>query len=75
MRHYLETCLPKAFSDILFDSTGTLLDVSRVLVQLRHVGASNQSRAMQIFRQIAKSSSVATGVYADFFQVIQSFEE
>ncbi|KAK6100847.1 Patched family protein [Brugia pahangi] len=60
--------------DILFDSTGNLLDVSRVLVQLRYVGASNQSRAMRILRNIAKSRTIKTGVYADFFQFAEQYD-
>uniref|UniRef100_A0A915Q3X8 SSD domain-containing protein n=1 Tax=Setaria digitata TaxID=48799 RepID=A0A915Q3X8_9BILA len=59
--------------DILFDSTGKLLEVSRILVQLRHVGTCNQSRAMRILRNIAKSSSIKTGVYADFFQFAEQY--
>ncbi|VDK80722.1 unnamed protein product, partial [Onchocerca ochengi] len=59
--------------DILFDSTGNLLEVSRILVQLRYVGASNQSRAMRILRNIAKSSTIKTGVYADFFQFAEQY--
>nr|CTP80818.1 Bm8715 [Brugia malayi] len=62
------------FSDILFDSTGNLLDVSRVLVQLRYVGASNQSRAMRILKNIAKSRTIKTGVYADFFQFAEQYD-
>ncbi|EJW81878.1 hypothetical protein WUBG_07213 [Wuchereria bancrofti] len=60
--------------DILFDSTGNLLDVSRILVQLRYVGASNQSRAMRILRNIAKSRTIKTGVYADFFQFAEQYD-
>ncbi|KAL4002135.1 Patched family protein [Acanthocheilonema viteae] len=59
--------------DILFDSTGNFLEVSRILVQLRYVGASNQSRAMQVLRNIAKSRTIKTGVYADFFQFAEQY--
>ncbi|KAK6016554.1 hypothetical protein OSTOST_17961 [Ostertagia ostertagi] len=55
--------------DILFDASGSLLDASRVPIQLRHVGFANQSRAMQLFRKLAETSKLPTGVYADFFQV------
>ncbi|CAG9532728.1 unnamed protein product [Cercopithifilaria johnstoni] len=60
--------------DILFDATGNFLEVSRVLVRLRHVGASNQSRAMQVLRNIAKSRIIKTGVYADFFQFAEQYD-
>uniref|UniRef100_A0A0R3RMN3 SSD domain-containing protein n=1 Tax=Elaeophora elaphi TaxID=1147741 RepID=A0A0R3RMN3_9BILA len=59
--------------DVLFDSTGNFLEVSRVLVQLRHVGANNQSRAMRVLRNIAKSRTIKTGVYADFFQFAEQY--
>ncbi|VBB25800.1 unnamed protein product [Acanthocheilonema viteae] len=67
--------MEKYFSghDILFDSTGNFLEVSRILVQLRYVGASNQSRAMQVLRNIAKSRTIKTGVYADFFQFAEQY--
>lgn len=70
--HIPVCCIVKKLisSDILFDSAGNFLEVSRILVQLRHIGASNQSRAMQVLRNIAKSRTIKTAVYADFFQVI-----
>ncbi|PIO73472.1 patched family protein [Teladorsagia circumcincta] len=58
-----------AINDILFDASGSLLDASRVPIQLRHVGFANQSRAMHLFRRLAETSKLPTGVYADFFQL------
>lgn len=46
-----------------------MLEASRVTVQLRYVGARNQSRAMHLFRRLAETAELNTGVYADFFQV------
>lgn len=56
-------------SDVLFDASGSQLDASRVPIQLRHVGFANQSKAMHLFRRLAETSQLPTGVYADFFQV------
>ncbi|KAK6016555.1 hypothetical protein OSTOST_17960 [Ostertagia ostertagi] len=58
---------------ILFDASGSLLDASRVPIQLRHVGFANQSRAMQLFRKLAETSKLPTGVYADFFQFAEQY--
>uniref|UniRef100_A0A1I7V8D6 SSD domain-containing protein n=1 Tax=Loa loa TaxID=7209 RepID=A0A1I7V8D6_LOALO len=70
---YTEYTGPSDSCDILFDTTGNMLEVSRVLIQLRHIGASNQSRAMQILRNIAKSRIIKTGLYADFFQFAEQY--
>ncbi|TKR57948.1 hypothetical protein L596_030585 [Steinernema carpocapsae] len=59
--------------DIMFDVTGTYLDASRVPVHLRFVGANNQSRAMHLFRRLAETSELPTGVYADFFQFAEQY--
>ncbi|GMR41816.1 hypothetical protein PMAYCL1PPCAC_12011 [Pristionchus mayeri] len=59
--------------DVVFDFGGSVLEASRVPVQLRHVGAANQSRAMHLFRRLAETSSIPTGVYADFFQFAEQY--
>ncbi|KAK0418715.1 hypothetical protein QR680_013732 [Steinernema hermaphroditum] len=59
--------------DIMFDVTGSYLDASRVPVHLRFVGANNQSRAMHLFRRLAETSDLPTGVYADFFQFAEQY--
>ena len=59
--------------DVIFDATGTLLEASRVPVHLRFVGSTNQSRAMHLFRRLAETSDLATGVYADFFQFAEQY--
>uniref|UniRef100_A0A914D0N6 SSD domain-containing protein n=1 Tax=Acrobeloides nanus TaxID=290746 RepID=A0A914D0N6_9BILA len=59
--------------DVVFDSTGTMLEASRVPVRLRFVGFSNQSRAMHLFRRLAETSDLPTGVYADFFQFAEQY--
>lgn len=55
--------------DIVIEERTGRVDASRVLVRLRNVGAKNQSRAMHLFRQLASTSVLSTGVYADFFLV------
>ncbi|ETN74405.1 patched family protein [Necator americanus] len=59
------------FSDVVFDERSASLYASRVPVQLRHVGSANQSRAMHLFRRLAETSEIPTGVYADFFQFLR----
>ncbi|WKY02116.1 hypothetical protein Q1695_015826 [Nippostrongylus brasiliensis] len=59
--------------DVVFDTSGYVLDASRVPVQLRHVGCANQSRAMMLFRKLAETSLLPTGVYADFFQFAEQY--
>ncbi|PAV84529.1 hypothetical protein WR25_22041 isoform A [Diploscapter pachys] len=59
--------------DVVLDTSGTLLDASRIPVQLRHVGSTNQSRAMHLFRRLAETSELPTGVYADFFQFAEQY--
>uniref|UniRef100_A0A0N5ATA6 SSD domain-containing protein n=1 Tax=Syphacia muris TaxID=451379 RepID=A0A0N5ATA6_9BILA len=59
--------------DIVFDESGTALEASRIPVQLRFVGACNQSRAMHLFRRLAETSELNTGVYADFFQFAEQY--
>ncbi|CAI4232299.1 unnamed protein product [Auanema sp. JU1783] len=59
--------------DIVFDASDTLLDASRIPVQLRHVGSANQSRAMHLFRSLAETSELQTSVYADFFQFAEQY--
>ncbi|VDL74395.1 unnamed protein product [Nippostrongylus brasiliensis] len=39
----------------------------------RHVGCANQSRAMMLFRKLAETSLLPTGVYADFFQFAEQY--
>lgn len=55
--------------DVVLSMDGEHLEASRIPVQLRHVGSANQSRAMRLFRRLAETSELQTGVYADFFQV------
>jgi hypothetical protein len=55
------------FRDVRFE--GEKLEASRVPVHLRNVGSSNQSKAMKLFRHLAETSELPSGVYADFFQV------
>lgn len=55
--------------DVVLTEDGEHLEASRIPVQLRHVGSANQSRAMRLFRRLAETSELQTGVYADFFQV------
>ncbi|VDP24721.1 unnamed protein product [Heligmosomoides polygyrus] len=59
--------------DVLFDASGSQLDASRVPIQLRHVGFANQSKAMHLFRRLAETSQLPTGVYADFFQFAEQY--
>jgi hypothetical protein len=59
--------------DIVFDNTGAHLAASRIPVHLRYVGATNQSRAMNLFRRLAETSELPTGVYADFFQFAEQY--
>nr|CDJ87867.1 Patched domain containing protein [Haemonchus contortus] len=59
--------------DVVFDASGSVLDASRVPIQLRHVGCANQSRAMHLFRRLAETSQLPTGVYADFFQFAEQY--
>uniref|UniRef100_A0A915BTH5 SSD domain-containing protein n=1 Tax=Parascaris univalens TaxID=6257 RepID=A0A915BTH5_PARUN len=59
--------------DIIFDKRGTKLEASRVTVQLRYVGPRNQSRAMHLFRRLAETAELNTGVYADFFQFAEQY--
>ncbi|CAJ0943304.1 unnamed protein product, partial [Mesorhabditis belari] len=59
--------------DVVFDQTGTSLDASRVPVHLRQVGSANQSKAMHLFRRLAETSQLSTGVYADFFQFAEQY--
>ncbi|CAJ0596985.1 unnamed protein product [Cylicocyclus nassatus] len=59
--------------DVVFHEAGTALYASRVPVQLRHVGCANQSRAMHLFRRLAETSEIPTGVYADFFQFAEQY--
>jgi hypothetical protein len=58
------------FRDVRFTTDQLLLEASRVPVQLRHVGSKNQSTAMRLFRHLAHTSEIPSGVYADFFQVL-----
>jgi hypothetical protein len=58
-----------SFRDIRFTADNRFLEASRGPVQLRHIGAANQSRAMRLFRHLAHTSTIPSGVYADFFQV------
>ncbi|KAL3113363.1 hypothetical protein niasHT_018978 [Heterodera trifolii] len=60
--------------DIRFTNDGQSLEASRVAVRLRFVGFQNQSRAMHLFRLLAESSELPTGVYADFFQFAEQFD-
>ncbi|KHJ84632.1 hypothetical protein OESDEN_15652, partial [Oesophagostomum dentatum] len=59
--------------DVVFDDGTATLFASRVPVQLRHVGCANQSRAMHLFRRLAETSEIPTGVYADFFQFAEQY--
>lgn len=59
--------------DVVFDPTGSTLEASRVPVHLRFVGSGNQSRAMNLFRRLAETSDLSTGVYADFFQFAEQY--
>ncbi|CAI5443983.1 unnamed protein product [Caenorhabditis angaria] len=59
--------------DVVFTADGEALDASRIPVQLRHVGSANQSRAMRLFRRLAETSELQTGVYADFFQFAEQY--
>ncbi|KAK6745211.1 hypothetical protein RB195_011745 [Necator americanus] len=59
--------------DVVFDERSASLYASRVPVQLRHVGSANQSRAMHLFRRLAETSEIPTGVYADFFQFAEQY--
>ncbi|EYC39095.1 hypothetical protein Y032_0676g1430 [Ancylostoma ceylanicum] len=59
--------------DVVFDEGSSSLYASRVPVQLRHVGCANQSRAMHLFRRLAETSEIPTGVYADFFQFAEQY--
>lgn len=60
--------------DIRFTPDQRFLEASRVPVQLRHVGSGNQSKAMHLFRHLAKTSELPTGVYADFFQFAEQYD-
>uniref|UniRef100_A0A914GUF8 SSD domain-containing protein n=1 Tax=Globodera rostochiensis TaxID=31243 RepID=A0A914GUF8_GLORO len=60
--------------DIRFTSDGCMLEASRVPVRLRFVGFQNQSRAMHLFRLLAESSELPTGVYADFFLFAEQYD-
>ncbi|KAL3074453.1 hypothetical protein niasHS_015283 [Heterodera schachtii] len=60
--------------DIRFTNDGQSLEACRVAVRLRFVGFQNQSRAMHLFRLLAESSELPTGVYADFFQFAEQFD-
>ncbi|VDM51870.1 unnamed protein product [Angiostrongylus costaricensis] len=57
--------------DVVFDASGSMLDASRVTIQLREIGCGNRSRAMQFFRKLADISEFPTGVYSDFFQIAE----
>ncbi|VDK49390.1 unnamed protein product [Anisakis simplex] len=60
--------------DIIFNKNYTLLEASRAIVELRFVGAHNQTRAMHLFRRIAENSRLLpTNVYADFFQFAEQY--
>ncbi|CAB3402413.1 unnamed protein product [Caenorhabditis bovis] len=59
--------------DVVFTVEGEYLEASRIPVQLRHVGSANQSRAMRLFRRLAETSELPTGVYADFFQFAEQY--
>jgi hypothetical protein len=59
--------------DIRFDDSGSRLEATRFPVQLRYVGSTNQSRAMHLFRRLAATSDLPTGVYADFFQFAEQY--
>uniref|UniRef100_A0AC34GN64 SSD domain-containing protein n=1 Tax=Panagrolaimus sp. ES5 TaxID=591445 RepID=A0AC34GN64_9BILA len=59
--------------DVVFDTSGSMLEASRVPVHLRFVGSANQSRAMHLFRRLAETSDLQTGVYADFFQFAEQY--
>uniref|UniRef100_A0A0K0DYQ7 SSD domain-containing protein n=1 Tax=Strongyloides stercoralis TaxID=6248 RepID=A0A0K0DYQ7_STRER len=59
--------------DVVFDPSGEYLEASRVPIQLRYVGTSNQSKAMHFFRRLAETSKLPTGVYADFFQFAEQY--
>uniref|UniRef100_A0A0N4ZGA0 SSD domain-containing protein n=1 Tax=Parastrongyloides trichosuri TaxID=131310 RepID=A0A0N4ZGA0_PARTI len=59
--------------DVIFDPSGEYLEASRVPVHLQYVGTSNQSKAMYLFRRLAETSEVPSGVYADFFQFAEQY--
>ncbi|UMM22698.1 hypothetical protein L5515_003785 [Caenorhabditis briggsae] len=59
--------------DVVLSDDGEHLEASRIPVQLRHVGSANQSRAMRLFRKLAETSELQTGVYADFFQFAEQY--
>ncbi|KAI6241665.1 SSD domain-containing protein [Aphelenchoides fujianensis] len=59
--------------DVRFNTNRTKLEASRVPVRLRYVGSRNQSRAMHLFRHLAETSEIPTGVYADFFQFAEQY--
>ncbi|CAI2348599.1 unnamed protein product [Caenorhabditis sp. 36 PRJEB53466] len=59
--------------DVVLSNDGEHLEASRIPVQLRHVGSANQSRAMRLFRRLAETSELQTGVYADFFQFAEQY--
>uniref|UniRef100_A0A1I7TM67 SSD domain-containing protein n=1 Tax=Caenorhabditis tropicalis TaxID=1561998 RepID=A0A1I7TM67_9PELO len=59
--------------DVVLTMDGEHLEASRIPVQLRHVGSANQSRAMRLFRRLAETSELQTGVYADFFQFAEQY--
>ncbi|KAH7731240.1 Protein PTR-19 c [Aphelenchoides avenae] len=59
--------------DVLLNEEGSKLEACRVTVHLRYVGSSNQSRAMHLFRHLAETSELPTGVYADFFQFAEQY--
>ncbi|KAL3102567.1 hypothetical protein niasHS_000895 [Heterodera schachtii] len=60
--------------DIRFTNDGQSLEACRVAVRLRFIRFQNQSRAMHLFRLLAESSELPTGVYADFFQFAEQFD-
>ncbi|VDM25418.1 unnamed protein product [Toxocara canis] len=68
-----QTRFAKYKRDVIFNKDGTMLEASRFTVQLRFVGARNQSRAMHLFRRLAETSELKTSVYADFFLFAEQY--
>ncbi|CAD5220789.1 unnamed protein product [Bursaphelenchus xylophilus] len=59
--------------DVRFTADKGYLEATRIPVQLRFVGSANQSKAMHLFRRLAETSEIPTGVYADFFQFAEQY--
>uniref|UniRef100_A0A915E557 Uncharacterized protein n=1 Tax=Ditylenchus dipsaci TaxID=166011 RepID=A0A915E557_9BILA len=68
-----QTQFAKYSRDVILDESVQKLEACRVPIRLRYVGFSNQSRAMILFRQLAKGSSLPTSVYADFFLFAEQY--